>query len=515
MLASTAFVACTNEDDVVNNEQAVAKGEKSYIAVNLNMTPSSRASFDEGLVKESAATEALFYFFDKQGNAFDVDLDEVGTQNCLVKSISLADEGTVNNSVSHVATPVLVINGSKDVLPHQILAVLNAPAKFKDESGNGVTKALSELVAECGAYNGDAESGFVMTNSVYKHKVLNEAVVATELAADNFFTSADEATESPLDIYVERVAAKVSVTADYNKNGKFATGQKMSDGTEIYAKIKGWKVTNIKNEAYLLKKIDTSWTDAVLGITNWNDASNFRSYWANTASQGSITHPWNWNQLSTAATGNDNYGYYYENTDANNNNKSQLLVAATFEDANGNALQIAEWYGARYYFNDLATAIANALKSTIYVKNGDAMTSIAPEDITFFQAEDDEDSQRYLSYATLATASENKTFVDENGEAINAKDELEALEPALIWKEGGYYYTTIKHLGAEGKTAEFGLVRNHLYQVTVDGITGLGTPVYDPNKKITPEPPVNLTTYLSAQINVLAWKVVNQSVTLK
>ena len=30
MLASTAFVACTNEDDVVNNEQAVAKGEKQY-----------------------------------------------------------------------------------------------------------------------------------------------------------------------------------------------------------------------------------------------------------------------------------------------------------------------------------------------------------------------------------------------------------------------------------------------------------------------------------------------------
>ena len=151
MLASTAFVACTNEDDVINNEQTVAKGEKSYIAVNLNMTPSSRASFDEGLEKESAATEALFYFFDKQGNAFDIDLDVVGTQNCLVKPISLADEGTVNNSVSHVATPVLVINGSKDVLPHQILAVLNAPAKFKDESGNGVTKALSELVAECGA----------------------------------------------------------------------------------------------------------------------------------------------------------------------------------------------------------------------------------------------------------------------------------------------------------------------------------------------------------------------------
>ena len=67
MLASTAFVACTNDVETVENG-AVAKGEKNYVAVNI-VTPGSVGSratgdFVEGTPQESAVRDAIFLFLD-------------------------------------------------------------------------------------------------------------------------------------------------------------------------------------------------------------------------------------------------------------------------------------------------------------------------------------------------------------------------------------------------------------------------------------------------------------------
>ena len=65
-------------------------------------------------------------------------------------------------------------------------------------------------------------------------------------------------------------------------------------------------------------------------------------------------------------------------------------------------------------------------------------------------------------------------------------------------------------------TGEFGMVRNHLYDVTISAVQGLGTPVYDADKTITPEKPEeDQFSYIAAKINVLAWRVVSQEVTLQ
>jgi hypothetical protein len=93
---------------------------------------------------------------------------------------------------------------------------------------------------------------------------------------------------------------------------------------------------------------------------------------------------------------------------------------------------------------------------------------------------------------------------------------LAEVSPAQIWKEGAYYYTPIRHLGTTGSTGEFGMVRNHLYDVTISAVQGLGTPVYDADKTITPEKPEeDQFSYIAAKINVLAWRVVSQEVTLQ
>ena len=77
-----------------------------------------------------------------------------------------------------------------------------------------------------------------------------------------------------------------------------------------------------------------------------------------------------------------------------------------------------------------------------------------------------------------------------------------------------YYFIPISHLGSNPSIAQYGIVRNHVYKITVDDMQGFGTPVVDKDAVIIPTKPENEATYLAAKINVLSWRVVNQNADL-
>ena len=59
------------------------------------------------------------------------------------------------------------------------------------------------------------------------------------------------------------------------------------------------------------------------------------------------------------------------------------------------------------------------------------------------------------------------------------------------------------------------MVRNHVYQIDINSISGYGTPVYvDISNIVTPPdyPIEDEASYVAARINVLSWKVVKQGV---
>ena len=101
----------------------------------------------------------------------------------------------------------------------------------------------------------------------------------------------------------------------------------------------------------------------------------------------------------------------------------------------------------------------------------------------------------------------------------DSNDELNkelAKSPVQVRKEGmTYYYTPIRHL-AQNKTemGYYGVVRNHSYRITINTISGFGTPVYNPAEIIVPVIPKDTETFLAARINVLSWRVVPSSVDL-
>lgn len=533
LLAVAAFTSCSNED----TPQVPETRDGRFIAVNINNTvDASRAagaSYENGLAAENNVSSVTFLFFDASGNPYVVD----GTNNYVVKAPE-ASGSTSEPNVEKILNAVLVIEASKQAPPASILAVLNAD---DDLTSAIVNKSLTALKDVTSAFKA---TDFFMSNSVYVNSV-GEEVTAVKLQPENICTTEAAALATPVEIYVERLAAKVRVgyKEGVDKNlipvmtdATPSEQMKDSKGNAIYAKILGWDVTNTLSSMYTIKNINTDWTDVNLGFT-WNDAPYFRSYWAETKSSLDSKHTLTWTALESHT---EAYDYYFENTLASTiekngvdaisesgNNYSQLLVAAEFVDADGNPLSIAEWYGVMYTLDDLKTAIAGSLASKLYVvetkdAEGNVLTatSITASDLDFEQESMTATDNRYLSYVKLSATGAAKEYCDVNknkytdADAVNTY--LKTLNPALIWKEGGYYFFNIKHLGTTGKTGEFGIVRNHIYDITVDGVIGLGTPVYDPTHIITPEiPNIDQATYVSARINILSWRVVTNTVILQ
>ena len=116
------------------------------------------------------------------------------------------------------------------------------------------------------------------------------------------------------------------------------------------------------------------------------------------------------------------------------------------------------------------------------------------------------------------------TLTVENGEQVatevttaTVNEELKKISKIQYWNGGKtYYYVELEHNSADANAA-FGVVRNHLYKLTLDGVKGLGTPVPNPNKIIIPEKPADSysETYISAKIQILSYRVVQQNVTLE
>ena len=552
MLACSAMVACTNEDLLEDNGQQIAKND-SYLSIRLvNPVSSSRATFANGEANEGKVSAARFYLFDAKGDAYKIKDAQNLDVNYVSTTVSPGAPNQENGgNIETICNAVIVINKSQVAPPASIVAVLNPPTELGTSSlslaqlqTTMATNYASIKTVVDGKTVIDApyigENKFVMTNSVHID-ANNEMLVATPIEAANIQTTKALAEASPVKIYVERIASKVRVKSEgtnvsvNNNVVTIPTGVKDATGKDITAQIKGWRVTNITETSNLLKDLSGSYTFATTGWTGWNDATNHRSYWANTTA--APVHKWTFNDLTLPANGG--YDYYNENTKNTEGSNSQLLVAAEFL-VGGTKTTIAEWYGVKYTLEDLKTAIAGTLTKQIYVKDDkDALVSIPAANIDFYQETDDVTvaaSKRYLSYATYLAKDANEAaikYYNAAGTELTETDLdtiFEKVQPAKIWAAGGYYYVDIEHHSitetvteGEGEAAvtknikksEKALVRNHLYDIKISALSGLGTPVYDPDKIITPEQPGTDDSYIAAQVNVLAWKVVSQDVTLQ
>lgn len=470
---------------------------------------------------------------------------------------------------------VVISTENGDELPTSIVAVINpTDAVIKDEDGNDrIIGTLADLNGIATDFN--VTDGFVMSNSIYAESgaTFEEVSVAGHLYPDAEAAKANPVSIY-VERVLAKVSVSISKSAtpatEIGEN-VFETGIEV-EGQKVYAKFLGWNVTATADRSYLMKHITPTWGDDLFGAGNpWNWAGH-RSFWAiNPAdiknqygpfveTENNKTNVAQAKGFTDGDTNNPNYTYLHENAASTTSDyvvaPSQVIVAAQLVDGDGKSFEVAEYAGQRYKGKEsVLKLIANA--ANIYTKEvsieesieGEKTTTtytkISFDDIEFITAsaadkKDGElsESGRYFVYAVIKKEAGETFYYKESGEGDNAKFEeyksiddvnqnLHDLGHAKVWDTGNtYYYFNIRHLAtpsfgnltgddlvAAQKAAPgyYGVVRNHVYKNTIQSVTGLGTPVYDPEEVIIPETPVNDETFIAAQIKILSWRIVNNS----
>ena len=525
-LAAFAFAACSEKGE--EGTQTLQKGEleQSYLSITLAAddmgTRAENPVYDEGLPHERKVKSAYVFFFDEDGESFTVTWDSSNSGRNWIELKLPEDLTDKTGSVSDISEQVVIINNYKGEYPDKILAILNWTPEYNTYTLSAIQESIVAL--------GDETNGFVMSNSVYSNEnadTLKAVVDAVPLTANNIGkmkpgeTTPSNAVE-PVILHVERIAAKVRYTA----NGDTTTGieglydikAEDVDGNKIYAKVEGFELFNDHEKSYLVKRIDPNWNSTDLGFP-WNNPAWFRSYWAKSIDIPFLNNAFAWSHDDIDP---NNYTYLGENTPSKPENRTKVIVKAKLGKVVGDkfeAVEIANWFGKNYIGEEnLLKEVANMLNGLyFYSTDGENFTGIEPEDIMCMQRGGDKKAyEAYYILSDKPNVGKAKTWYKyENGTynpipAEKLNDELKNVQPALIYKNGmTYYWLDIKHLGKEGKQAEFGVVRNHIYDVNISKISGFGTPIYDPNQDfVVPEKPESVASYVYAQINILSWRVV-------
>ena len=557
------MTACASDKDEIGGGTKTGS-DPQYLAVNIvnvGATPTTRAAgYENGTAEESAIKKVRFYFFNGDGSPYLIKnpggTGVTGGEDKNWLEASPADDTPTSGTPSQIekiTQTVLVINGVQAAAPAAIVAVVNPgtveATTLQNEKGGDVMR-LSELrYSAVGSqfYQKDATgkvSDFVMSNSVYVNA--GEDVCAS-LVAGHVTTSAETAKAKPVDLYVERVVAKVTADVDNNafelgngtnwENTKYGTKKPVgkSGDYDVYAVIEGWGLASENGKAEVEKQVNKTWADGTLGFTPWTTSDYHRCFWEKSVAFDAGTggnQPVNptFNQLKAKMR---EVLYTLPNTpeskvtDLKNNDLTKFAVAATlkYKDASNNwhYAEICRYNGVSILgIDNLKRQVALTFSQYYTSTDGTNYTQLSKDDINF--KDPDATTQQYLvtptladapagtKYYTKATTGTTPTFNEVDKAKVLAAIEADKAE---IRKDGkAYYYVPIKHLGGNDQLAEYGIVRNHFYKITLSGIKGFGTPVYDPGKVVVPAMPTYKDTYLAARVQVLQWRVVTQSASL-
>lgn len=541
MIAGLAFVGCSSEEDITSGNDNGNNGEPQFLTVSVNATSTlTRATtlqgdYEEGEGNENTVSKVRFYFFDADGNKAQVKGESGGTYFDVENP---TDDGKNMNNVEKILKATLVIQTpQKDKVPTSIVAVVNPKADL------GVVESITKLNEVIADHS--STTSFIMSSSVYANGTTKMEAVNV---AGHLYSTAEAAEKDPVIIHVERVLAKARLTVGLiaNENGVYKTssdGSEKFENEEIYVKFLGWNVTATAGTSRLMKEINPSWPSTLFGSTLlWNTADYYRSFWAVNPSDMSYNYvPFNTGNNAANAIkafdnndGKINYTYLQENASDSYNEgsdpakPSQIIIAAQLVKADGTPIEFAEYAGEKTAIDGLIAKYAAGSGLWKEKPDGSGRIGIEVTDIELKTATDaGEASQstpgRYKVYAQLTADAAKKTwYTSKEADASPVDDAnavLKGLGGAKVWKDGyTYYYFDIRHLNgtsAENVKGKKGVVRNHIYAADINSLAGLGTPVYKPEETIYPEKPEEDETFIAAQIRILSWRLVNQSIDLE
>jgi len=547
--AALMLASCSKEktqQDV--GQEETGNGKYVTVAIRTSSQPTKADSdlYEAGTQEESDVKEALFVFYGANGKFSQmIAIDE------NAKRLNTDPKSPTYGCHEYIVT----LRGTA-IDPEQLVVILNASDQMKSNiyfagsTLDGLRKRMNDYISEQ-KNNGDK---FIMTNSVYKYE--SNIIDAVTLEKKHFYTqNSDNTGKEPVEIYVERVVAKVEVTKgnDFNievEEHELANGE--NDNLiqkQITPVIKKIYVTNSPTKGRLLKNIsniDEELEKMGLSSFKWNDENLHRSFWASGSGYGTGTGVEGYNRPSYAWIEQNAYNfdaekpvtqYIHPNTrDSDPISKgktfnTKLIVIAELQ-VDGKAVDLVKYKGTLYLKSEFLKHVANYLKNqgftyTIPGSDGgeDVVGTYTPDHFEFVKSTAINPNPWQIN---VRLKSDAPKVTSSTTEGVDAENELtKALDvfgdDCWNWNNGRtYYYMEIRHQGFEGlkglgeKDFLFGTIRNHVYKISLNGIKGLGTPVFDPEEPINPEhPDDDPKSYIQANVRILDWRIVNQNAVLE
>lgn len=333
---------------------------------------------------------------------------------------------------------------------------------------------------------------------------------------------------------------------------------------DIYVELLGWALNATAKSSYLVKNIDQTWTDQGLGF-EWNDAANYRSYWGKAYNYGIDGYPTEGGDVVTnqylnyissdeiTNTVGTASAYCAENTNnatiaAKAAARTSILLKAKICDANGTALDMVRYNGVLFENESYIDYLLNATQAdwdAWYCSNGtpgEAGATYTRMDKTCVELVDNgngevlvqlkkKDTGESQAVETAVTLYKRSGTEGSYTYTVFTETDITGLDATLaafnetnvaIGYKGGlmYYNIPIEHLNPieanqeSVDEANYGVVRNHYYKVTVNTLENVGKGIYDPDEDIVPGDEDDERYYLGASIQILSWKIVEQGVDL-
>lgn len=591
-LLSAAFMAlcltaCNDEPIVDQTPEATIPGgvEGKYIGINFRNVDVSRALGDlvyqEGSAGENAisAGQLHFLFFDMDGNPFIMKQDwnvngTVTTEpSNWVKPVDITAGNASDNSVTSTsASNAVLILGKpadndhpvpegafKGSMPSRIVCVANVTdERIREAYANKSIAQLLDYITdpatavapiEQSLYND--EGNFIMTSATYWDG--SDVICWSTISSENICANPTLATANPVQIYIERLAAKVSVQS-YPKDPRVKTAAHKdmefqyyyvdpadnqvvaSNDKKIMMEPIGWKVNNSGQQMFGIKHLLIENNNGTLFSKYFESPADFnsngRSFWATTSSREAIddfTPSELTNKLGDVSyekantrdpfleghksgvptlVGKSNYARSYA-TKILFAARPHIVETTATEYVPGEGDQIMLWSGNYYTPEALCRTIERNNPGTKIV------FCRTTEDLNNAEGKGNYTVQFYaLGPGSINYDKRDITNPDTGRRLPNMDVTPVGVPLAQFWNGMCYYVLNIsnKIMATKApKTEMFGVVRNTYYLYDLVEYVGLGTPVPTPGASTRVENPTQSDSYVAAKLNILNWRLVSHN----
>lgn len=524
MAMAAVFAGCSSDDEPV----AVQGDSNGFMTFNVELpsistTRAMNDQFVEGEDIEYAVDDVTICLLDYTGEILQVE----------TTTPSWTDQGADGINVQRISSTIEVKTEKE---PTKVLVVLNNNSNFTLTTGDTfdnevlISKNSSNFIKDQSATNKVAK-GITMTNAAIVN-ASNIIKTLTPVTTDNICKTQAEALANPVEVYVERIVAKVSVTSSASFTSDIPTGM-----TSIT--LNNWELDITNTATYPVRKTSDDW----LVKENFkSDHSSYtkddinrmigtatvpqRVYWAIDANYadadkaGSV-YTYGFDHASVVDNAMTDVDYCLENTFDITNQKQDQTTRVVFKATiapsaagytpgdnfftKGNSSDI-------WTIGTLSTEI-QTVATNEGVKVGTINNSVLTDAVA---------GKLTLNETNLSTLL-GVTIDPAKATAISAK-----LGDIVCYEDGiCYYVARIKHFGDDLTpwTVEdprynndnkkwlgrYGVLRNNWYELNVTGIKKLGTPTI-PTPEDTWDDEVE--QYMVYKINILSWAKRTQDVEL-